>query len=336
MKSSGFILLDKPSGISSRAAGGRVARMFGAKTFGHIGTLDPMASGLLVIALGQATKMIPYQELVSGNQELVAPAACRGGPVKEYEFSIKWGIKTDTDDITGKVIAENQSLVPSPQSLEKACESLIGEIWQTPPAYSAVHIEGRRAYELARSGKAVKVPPRKITIYELKKLSDCRAQTPSGVRTDGNSCNIPTTNICALRSDNFIVRCSPGTYVRSIVQDIAKLCREIATCDMIRRTKTNGFDIKNAVRLDFLENMYNNEPRSIEKYLMPLDFGLGDIPVCNLDETDATRFSNGNFIGISFKESGISGLVRIYSDNDFIGIGILEDNLLKPKRIINN
>ncbi|MCL1892044.1 MAG: tRNA pseudouridine(55) synthase TruB [Alphaproteobacteria bacterium] len=292
MNSSGFILLDKPSGISSRAAGGRIARMFGAKTFGHVGTLDPMASGLLVIALGEATKVIPYLDETA---------------TKEYEFSIQWGIRTDTDDITGKILEQNEN-IPTEKQIHTVCESLIGEIWQTPPSYSAVHVGGRRAYQLARAGKSFEIPARKITIYDLKFINNSK----------------------------FIVRCSPGTYIRSLARDIAAKCETIAACDSIRRTHTNGFDIKNAVRLDFLENLFNNSGRAgINNYLQPPDFGLGDIPVWNLNETDAKLFQNGGFIRDAKRETRNAKLLRVYHNDKFIGIGFIEDCILKPNRVIN-
>ncbi|MCL2749350.1 MAG: tRNA pseudouridine(55) synthase TruB [Alphaproteobacteria bacterium] len=283
--------------MTSRKAGGRVARMFGAKTFGHLGTLDPMASGLLPIALGEATKIIPYLE---GRHE------------KEYEFSVQWGIKTDTDDITGKILEQNDK-TPTTKQIENACAELIGEILQTPPIYSAVHVGGQRAYKLARTGKEIEIPARKITIYDLKNLTD----------------------------SSFIVKCSTGTYVRSLAGQIAEKCGSIATCDSIRRTRTNGFDIKNAVTLDFLENLFNNGGRvAIENYLQPIDFGLGDIPAWNLDETDARLFQNGGFISTVNRTLEIENeLVRVYSKdvsgNGFIGMGLVENGALKPKRIIN-
>ena len=311
--SHGFVLLDKPNGMTSRGAGSRVARMFGAKTFGHVGTLDPMASGLLVIALGEATKMVPY--LGTGDRG-------QGTSEKEYEFSIQWGIRTDTDDITGKIIEQNQSPVPSLQSLREACASLIGEIWQIPPAYSAVHINGQRAYELARAGKKVEIPARKVQIDDLRLL------------------------IADLSEAKFVVQCSTGTYVRSLVQQIAEKIAPspqspvpvLATCSMIRRTRMNGFSIKNAVALDFLENLYNNGGRAaIEDYLQPMDFGLGDIPVQSLSENDAKLFQNGGFIGGTGDQGlGTDGLVRIYSNKKFLGIGIIESGILKPKRVLNN
>ena len=293
--SNGWVILDKPSGMTSRKAGGRIARMFGANTFGHIGTLDPMASGLLPIALGEATKMIPFME---------------GEHKKEYLFGVQFGFETDTLDITGKVIKQdNSSFVIRNSYLSDACARLTGEIEQVPPQYSAVHVGGRRAHDLARRGTAFEIPPRKVTIYELR-----------------------VTSYESNRAE-FIVRCSPGTYVRSLARDIAKLCGTVATVDMIHRTKTSGFEIKDAAALDFLENMYNNA-ESFEEYLKPVDFGLGDIPVWNMDKNDAKLFQNGGFIVTSDQLSVTSGLYRAYLDDEFLGIGFIENGLLKPKRVI--
>ena len=370
MNNSGFILLDKPSGISSRAAGGKVARLFSAKTFGHVGTLDPMASGLLLIALGEATKVIPYLEGMKDE----------GRGMKEYEFEIEWGIKTDTDDITGKVINKtDSSLIPHPSSLREACASLIGEIEQTPPAYSAIHVNGKRAYELARRGAEFEIPKRMVKIYSLELIPETKfpfageTNLPAG---RGGLANFemkeekkfrqtitslakpprprkpaPATPPMEGNLDRvvFKVQCSTGTYVRSLVQQIAKKIEELhpsssihhpllATCSMIRRTRTNGLDIKNSVALDFLENLFNNKGRdAISDYLHPVDFGLGDIPVWNLiDNDDARLFQNGGFISTVNRTLEIENeLVRVYSNNGFIGIGRVEKGALKPKRIIN-
>lgn len=287
----GWIILDKPAGLSSRAAGGRLQRIFGAKTFGHIGTLDPMASGLLPIALGNATKMIPYW---------------KEGCVKEYLFGVQFGFETDTLDITGTEVSRTD-IIPTQDEVIAACEKLIGEIDQVPPQYSAIHVNGRRAYDIARRGGAVEIPPRKVVIDSLELLSV---------------------------SDNswqFRVVCSAGTYVRSIARDIAKLCGTIATVDMIRRVKTNGLDIKDSVKLDFLENLVNNSD-SFKEYLKPTDFMLGDIPVWNLDDKDADFYRNGGFVELG--KQGESGLVRVYNKDIFVGIGIIESSLLKPKRTI--
>ncbi len=287
----GFIILDKESGLFSRTAGGRVARMFETKKFGHIGTLDPMASGVLPIAIGGATKMIPFIEDINSKK-------------KEYLFSCQFGFETDTLDITGHEIARDD-IVPTVDMVVSVVPKLIGKIMQTPPLYSAVHVDGVRAYDAARRGREIEIPAREVEIFELEFL---------GVRND---------------SWHFRVMCSRGTYVRSIARDIAKMCGCVATVDMIRRTQTNGFTIKNAVKLDFLENLVNNGG-DFKKYLEPIDSGLGDIPVVNLDGTAATLYKNGGFV----ETGGANGLRRVYSDDAFIGIGTVADGILHPKRTI--
>ena len=287
----GWIILDKSVGMNSRTAGNKLRKMFGATTFGHIGTLDPMASGLLPIALGDATKMIPFW---------------RNDHKKEYLFGIRWGIDTDTLDITGKTIAKT-SIIPTKSDVLSACQQLIGDIDQVPPQYSAVHVDGRRAYSMARAGQAVEIPPRRV--------------------------NIETLDLLEITDDmwTFRVRCSTGTYVRSIVRDIAKSCGTLGVASMIRRTETNGLNIKDAVKLDFLENLFNNGS-DFSKYLESIDFGLGDIPVCNLVDKDTQLYKNGGFIDMV--EQAKDGLIRVYSGNQFIGIGMSENGLLKPKRTI--
>lgn len=288
---SGWIILDKAPGMFSRTAGGRIARMFGTKTFGHIGTLDPMASGVLPIALGAATKMIPFLEDA-------APET------KEYLFSMRFGFETDTLDITGRETARD-GRVPSRAQILTALPQFIGEISQVPPAYSAVHVGGRRAYELARRGGVPEIAPRRVRIDALEL-----------VENDGNSWL-------------FRVACGRGTYVRSLGRDIASAVGAMGTVDMIRRTRTTGFDIKSAVKLDFLENLFNNGA-DFKKFLKPVDFGLGDIPVQNLNGTSAGLYKNGGFVA----GDGADGLRRVYKGDDFIGIGMVADGVLRPKRTI--
>ena len=288
----GFIILNKDSGVFSRTAGWHVAKLFKTKKFGHIGTLDPMASGVLPIAVGNATKMIPFIEDLSSDK-------------KEYLFGLKFGIDTDSLDITGKIIQTN-NVIPDEKDIIATCEKIKETKEQIPPVFSAIHVDGKRAYELARSGVDIEMKPRPITIYELEYT--------------GKSCD---------DEYNFRVVCSRGTYVRSIVRDIAKTCDAIATTTYIHRTYTNGFDIKNAVKLDFLENMVNNGAH-IEEYLMCPDCALGDIPVINLDDKDTLLYKNGGFI----KTSKQDGLYRIYFDKTFVGIGQIHGGLLKPKRTI--
>lgn len=288
---SGWIILDKPSGMFSRRAAGIVARMFATRTFGHIGTLDEMASGVLPIALGSATKMIPFVEDVRPS-------------IKEYMFSLQFGFETDTLDLLGHKISRTD-IIPSRPDVLSVLPHLVGDIDQTPPAFSAVHIDGHRAYDLARQGRVIDMPPRRVHIDALELLN-----------IDGDIWT-------------FRTRCGRGTYVRAIARDIAKLCKTTATVTMIRRTESIGFSIKNTVKLDFLENLFNNGG-DFRKYLESVDFGLGDIPVLNLDGTSAVLYKNGGFI----VTGGADGMRRVYAGSEFIGIGYVTDGTLRPKRTI--
>ncbi len=290
---SGWIILDKDSGLFSRTAGGRIARMFGTKKFGHIGTLDPMASGVLPIAIGNATKMIPFVEDVAASY-------------KEYDFSCIFGVETDTLDITGRE-TRRCGTVPTRDAVLDALPTLVGDVMQTPPVYSAVHICGARAYDLARRGGAsgIEIPPRPITIHSLE-LTGRHGDTWY-----------------------FKTRVSRGTYVRAIARDLAEKLGTCATVNMIRRTLSNGFDIKNTVKLDFLENLVNNGG-DFKEILKPVDFGLGDIPVWNLDDKSAALYRNGGFINVALGD----GMCRVYCGDRFIGIGMISDGVLRPKRTI--
>lgn len=291
---SGWIILDKPSGVFSRTAGTRIARILGEKTFGHIGTLDPMASGVLPIAFGNATKMIPFVEEIRSS-------------MKEYLFSLQFGFETDSLDITGKEVLRTD-VIPSKESVLSVLTKLIGDIEQVPPVYSAVHINGFRAYELARRGDVIDKFPSRIVRIDALDLIDIKEN-----------------------SWIFRVRCGRGTYVRSIARDIAKLCGTVATVDMIRRTESTGFVTKDTVQLDFLEKLFNND-EDFKNFLKPSDFGLGDIPVQNLDGKQTVFYKNGGFIEIG----GQDGFRRVYNNSDFVGIGIISDGVLRPKRTILN
>ena len=291
MVNGGWIILDKDSGVFSKTAAARISRMFGIKKNGHIGTLDPMASGVLPIALGDATKMIPFVEDVSDKR-------------KEYLFSFVFGFETDTLDITGKE-TNRLDFVPDVDVVRNILPKFIGHISQIPPAFSAIHIDGRRAYDLARRGESVGMPPRTVDIYELEFL---------GVSDE---------------SWNFRMVCSPGTYVRSVARDIAHGVGALCTVNMIRRIRTTGFSIENTVKLDFLEKMFNNGA-DIRKYLMPVDSGLGGIPVLNLCDKDVVLYKNGGFI----KTNGCDDLCRVYSGDLFVGIGAISNGVLRPKRTI--
>lgn len=304
--------MDKDSGAKSRRAGNQIRKMSGAESFGHIGTLDPMASGVLPIALGEATKMIPYMP----------------GGRKVYEFSIVFGIKTDTDDIMGNILMRSP-VKPGTTGIKKALEGFHGKIMQVPPAYSAVHVDGVRAYKLARKGQAVDIPAREVEVFALSLLDD---GMPGQARHDNEY--------------RFRVECSAGTYVRALARDIAAKLGTFGVAGMIRRVETNGFSLKDAIRLEKLEELVNNgRDESFndsnpggefgEGILKPVDFGLDGIPVLNLDSEQTRLFRNGGFVALNAGNCEGTSIFRIYYGDEFIGIGMTEGGLLRPKRVIN-
>ena len=290
---SGFVFLDKDSGFSSRYIANRLAKLFGYKVFGYLGTLDPLASGLLIIAFEKATKVIPYLESTS----------CK---YKEYLFSMVWGFETDTLDITGKVLNKtNLQRIPNISDLKEGCNFFVGNYLQEVPKYSAVHIEGKRSYDLARTGISFNAKSKYVEIKSIEIIEHKDEKTI------------------------FRVVCSNGTYIRSLARDIANKFNTFATVDMIRRLKSNGLDVSKSHTLDFYEKIFNNKD-DLSEYLHPLDFGLGGIPVLDLNKENSLIFQNGGFLeGFDSSDS----LFRIYTDDIFIGIGKCESGVLKPKRV---
>ena len=236
----GWIILDKPVGLSSTQAVGAVKRALREagepKTkVGHGGTLDPLASGVLPIALGEATKL----------------AGRMLDATKAYDFTIRFGEETDSLDLEGKVIATSD-IRPTQVDVEAILPSFTGPIEQVPPAFSALKVDGQRAYDLARAGKEVELKSRSVTIYSLQ-LSDF----------DGNAVTLSAT-------------VSKGTYIRSLARDISHALGTVGHVIMLRRTKAGPFALEQAISLDFLQDAA--KARQLTRTVLPLDAGLDDIP----------------------------------------------------------
>jgi tRNA pseudouridine55 synthase len=221
MTTNGFLLINKPQGPTSFNIVAKIRKKFCVKKVGHCGTLDPLAEGLLVLAIGKATRQIQYL-----NDD------------KTYEFGVIFGRQTETGDSEGKIIKECEE-IPSIEKLLEEIPKFIGEISQIPPAFSAIKINGKRAYKLAREGITVEMKPRNIKIYSLNLLSfDFEQKTAS-----------------------FRVSCSSGTYVRTLAQDIAKSCASVGFCSFIKRIRVGNFVLENAVSV---ENATERDVISIE------------------------------------------------------------------------
>ena len=215
----GWLILDKPLGLTSTQVLGKARRFVGGKKAGHGGTLDPLASGILPLAFGEATKLIPY--VMDGE--------------KEYLFTVLWGQQRTTDDAEGEVMAVSDCR-PDQKSILEAIPSFLGEIDQTPPTFSAIKIGGQRAYDLARAGKPPEMEPRKVQIHELELLS----------------CS-------SIDAADFRVKCGKGTYIRSLARDLALKLGTFGHVGALRRTKVGPFTLESAISLDKLENLSHNE-----------------------------------------------------------------------------
>jgi tRNA pseudouridine55 synthase len=248
---SGWICLDKSLDLTSTHAVGRVRRLFNAQKAGHAGTLDPLATGILPIALGEATKTVPFMVEAS----------------KTYRFSIAWGQTTSTLDREGEVIASS-AVRPSLAAVEALLPRFVGEISQVPPAYSAIRVDGARAYDLARAGQTVELAPRKVQIHAAR-VTDARDADHVEIEID----------------------CGKGTYVRALARDLAAELGACAHVSALRRTRVGGFGEDLAITLELLEEM-SHKPGFLEA-LLPVKTALDDIPELAVTAEDAFKLKQG-------------------------------------------
>jgi tRNA pseudouridine55 synthase len=247
----GWVILDKPLDMTSTQAVSAVRRIFNAKKAGHAGTLDPLASGILPIALGEATKTVPF--------------AMEGDKV--YRFTVKWGERTDTLDAEGEIVATSDHR-PAQAEIEAVLERFIGEIDQVPPAYSAIKVDGERAYDLARDGEDVQLDARTVRIDALT-LLDC-----------------PTAEMAV-----FEMRCGKGAYVRSLARDIALALGTEGHVAALRRMRVGAFSLAESTRLDALAEMAHKGAAS--EALLPVQTALDDIPALAVTEEEAFHLKQG-------------------------------------------
>ena len=258
----GWIILDKPLGLGSTQGVSAVKRAlreggYGKYKVGHGGTLDPLATGVLPIALGEATKL----------------AGRMLDSDKIYEFTVKFGVETDTLDLEGQVIAESD-VRPSREEVEAVLPRLTGPIDQVPPAYSALKVDGERAYDLARKGEEVALASRAVTIWSL------------------------TLNESTPDSATLTAHVSKGTYIRSLARDIAHALGTVGHVTMLRRVKAGPFTLESAISLDKLAEAAKG--RTLEHCLLPLRAGLDDIPALSLTPDQAGALRQGRvLIGIA-------------------------------------
>jgi len=290
----GIVLLDKPSGITSNRALQQVKRLFNAQKAGHTGSLDPMASGLLPICLGEATKLSTYLL----------------GADKQYQFTCKFGEKTTTADADGEVITQHDITITEAQ-IRQVLPQFLGAINQVPPMYSALHHQGKRLYELAREGVEVEREARQVHILTLELLT---VEAPLAT---------------------FSVRCSKGTYVRTLAEDIATALNTYAHLTVLRRTGVGDYTVDAATTLPQLTSLHEqaSDVLALDEYLMPLSSTLLDWPSVTLSAEGLFYARQGNPLHVAGAPA--AGWLRMLDEaGELIGLAeIADDGRVAPRRV---
>jgi tRNA pseudouridine55 synthase len=308
----GWVVLDKPLGITAARATARVKRLLGAAKAGHAGTLDPLASGVLPVAVGEATKTV----------SLVMERS------KTYRFSARWGEARDTDDAEGRIVATS-GVRPNAADIERGLGAFRGAIVQRPPIYSAIKVAGERAYELARRGQEPSLRERSVMVHQID-LIGC--QSPDEAE--------------------FRVECGKGFYIRSLVRDLAKVLGTVAYVSALRRERVGPFDQACAILLADLEAVVHNAPaRGASEYgpfgvtpaiLRPIETALDDIPALALTGRETDRLKSGRAVPVLHSEDRLK-IDRLESGATFLGtahgvpVGLLrwDGALVHPLRLFN-
>lgn len=296
----GWINLDKPLGVTSTQAVGRVKRLFNAAKVGHGGTLDPLATGILPIALGEATKTVSYA--MDGD--------------KEYVFTIHFGIETETGDREGAA-TETSAARPTDAEITAVLPRFMGDIEQVPPRYSAIKVDGARAYDLARGGEDFDLAARRVTVHGLTLES----------RPD---------------PDHAVIRCrsGKGVYVRSLARDIARALGTVGHVAALRRTAVGPFTEKGSISLDNLEALGHSARDS--GHLLPVETALDDIPALALTEPEARRLAQGQAIAAlpvasrsSLKDISQGDVVSAMLDDRLVALAEIKGGEIRPIRVLN-
>jgi tRNA pseudouridine55 synthase len=299
---SGWVCLDKPTNLTSTQAVSRVRRLFSAQKAGHAGTLDPLATGVLPIALGEATKTVPF--LLDAD--------------KTYRFTIEWGRSTASFDREGATTATSDAR-PGRAHVEAALPTFVGEIMQVPPAFSAVKVDGERAYDLAREGVAVELEPRPVVIHSASVTAQ-----PDADHTE------------------IELACGKGTYVRALVRDLAERLGACAHVSALRRTRVGGFSDDRAVGLESLEELCHRGAR--QEALLPVETALDDIPALAVTTEDAFRLTQGRSIVLLPRQAEAlkarlkagSRVVSAFSGEVIVALCEMRAGRLDPTRVFNH
>ncbi len=288
---SGWVVIDKPAGPSSNAVVGKVRWAFNAAKAGHAGTLDPEATGVLAIALGEATKTVPY----------ITDA------LKAYRFTIGLGEETKTDDAEGEV-TNTSNLRPSDDDIRASLRALTGEIMQVPPAFSAVKIDGQRAYAIARAGDAVELEARPLWVESLTLVE----------RLDVDHATLEMV-------------CGKGGYVRAIARDLGRALDCFAHVRELRRVWSGPFDAGDGVSLDRIDELAQTP--EIDALLLPVETGLTDLPEVRCSTLAAARLRNGNPAEVLSSEAAYGDECWASCEGRAVAVGIYRAGMLHPRRV---
>jgi tRNA pseudouridine55 synthase len=293
----GWVVLDKPVGMSSTHAVSVVKRLFQAKRAGHAGTLDPLASGVLPIALGEATKTVPF--VMEGR--------------KMYRFTVRWGEERDTDDAEGRVTATSTER-PTVEAIGALLPRFVGQIMQVPPRFSAVKINGERAYDLARDGEAVEIAPRPVDIHHLELID-----TPDPDHT------------------GLIAECGKGTYVRALARDLGRALGCLGHVAALRRTGVGPFGEEVVLSLERLQRLRAGDIAAVEgPALLPVEAGLAALPTLQVSSSDAGRLARGQAVLLRGRDAPVmGGWVSVSSRGALVALAEVEKGELRPRRIFN-
>jgi tRNA pseudouridine55 synthase len=295
----GWIVLDKPIGMTSTYAVAVIKRLFAAKRVGHAGTLDPLASGCLPIALGEATKTVPF--VFDGR--------------KTYRFTIRWGEERDTDDAEGRV-TETSVVRPDAAAIRALLPRFIGTIEQVPPRFSAIKIAGERAYDLARDGEAVELKARTVDIYRLELLET------------------PDADHAVLAAE-----CGKGTYVRALARDLGRALGALGHVSALRRNRVGPFGEDAMISLEQLETLCHRAAAGelkLADVLLPIETALDDIPALAVSPADAARLQRGQAVLLRGRDAAIfSGTVAVACGGAVLAIAEVERGEIVPKRVFN-
>ncbi len=292
----GWLIFDKPRGMTSTQAVTKVKRLYQAAKAGHAGTLDPLATGVLPLALGEATKTVPF--VVEGS--------------KQYRFTVRFGAETDTDDADGKVVASSETR-PTRAEIAAELPSFTGEIEQVPPRYSALKVDGARAYELARDDEDFELAARRVSIDSLTLIDH------------------PDPDRCVLEA-----HCGKGTYVRALARDLGRALGALGHVEQLRRTRVGPFGEERAITLSALEALAEGGHEALLTTLLPVETALCDIPVLAIAGPDADRLRRGQPVLLRGRDAPIvEGTVYATSRGTLVAVGEVSRGELKPKRIFN-